>query len=103
MKIIIAGAGEVGFHLAKLLSYESQEITLIDLNKDSLVYADTHLDIKVIKGDATSISVLKDARILNSDLFISVTHLKLPTLQLVFWQNSWVPNELLQEFRIQNL
>jgi len=73
MKIIIAGAGEVGFHLAKLLSYESQEITLIDLNKDSLVYADTHLDIKVIKGDATSISVLKDARSLNSDLFISVT------------------------------
>ena len=73
MKIIIAGAGEVGFHLAKLLSYESQEITLIDLNKDSLVYAHTHLDIKVIKGDATSISVLKDARILNSDLFISVT------------------------------
>ena len=73
MKIIIAGAGEVGFHLAKLLSYESQEITLIDLNKDSLAYADTHLDIKVIKGDATSISVLKDARILNSDLFISVT------------------------------
>ena len=73
MKIIIAGAGEVGFHLAKLLSYESQEITLIDLNKESLVFADTHLDIKVIRGDATSISVLKEARILNSDLFISVT------------------------------
>ncbi len=36
MKIIIAGAGEVGFHLAKLLSFESQEITLIDTNKDSL-------------------------------------------------------------------
>lgn len=30
MKIIIAGAGEVGFHLAKLLSYEAQDITLID-------------------------------------------------------------------------
>lgn len=73
MKIIIAGAGEVGFHLAKLLSYESQEITLIDLDKEGLAYADNHLDIKVIKGDATSISVLKDARVLNSDLFISVT------------------------------
>lgn len=73
MKIIIAGAGEVGFHLAKLLSYESQEITLIDNDKESLAYADNHLDIKVIKGDATSISALKDARILNSDLFISVT------------------------------
>ncbi|MDG1015136.1 MAG: Trk system potassium transporter TrkA [Flavobacteriaceae bacterium] len=73
MKIIIAGAGEVGFHLAKLLSYESQEITLIDLDKEGLAYADNHLDIKVITGDATSISVLKDARVLNSDLFISVT------------------------------
>lgn len=73
MKIIIAGAGEVGFHLAKLLSYESQEITLIDTNKDSLAYADTHLDIKVIKGDATSISILKEARVYNSDLLIAVT------------------------------
>ncbi len=73
MKIIIAGAGEVGFHLAKLLSYESQEITLIDPDKDSLVYADTHLDIKVIRGDATSIAVLKDARVESSDLFIAVT------------------------------
>ena len=51
MKIIIAGAGEVGFHLAKLLSYESQEITLIDTRKDSLGYAGEHLDIKTIKGD----------------------------------------------------
>ena len=73
MKIIIAGAGEVGFHLAKLLSYESQEITLIDTNKESLAYADNHLDIKVIKGDATSISNLKEARVHISDLVIAVT------------------------------
>ncbi|GAA4812784.1 Trk system potassium transporter TrkA [Litoribaculum gwangyangense] len=73
MKIIIAGAGEVGFHLAKLLSYESQEITLIDINKESLAYADTHLDIKVIRGDATSIGILKDAKVESSDLFIAVT------------------------------
>ena len=73
MKIIIAGAGEVGFHLAKLLSYESQEITLIDSKKDSLIYADTHLDIKVVKGDATSIAILKDSRVDNADLFIAVT------------------------------
>ncbi|MCB4808680.1 Trk system potassium transporter TrkA [Tamlana sp. 62-3] len=73
MKIIIAGAGEVGFHLAKLLSYESQEITLIDIDKDSLAYADTHLDIKVIRGDATSRAILKDARIEDSELFIAVT------------------------------
>ncbi|WP_149277359.1 Trk system potassium transporter TrkA [Pareuzebyella sediminis] len=73
MKIIIAGAGEVGFHLAKLLSYESQDITLIDTNKESLAYADTHLDIRVLRGDATSISVLKDAQVQTSDLVIGVT------------------------------
>ncbi len=73
MKIIIAGAGEVGFHLAKLLSYESQDITLIDTNKESLSYAEGHLDIRVLRGDATSISVLNDANVAQSDLVIGVT------------------------------
>tara|TARA_R110002049_G_scaffold215653_1_gene387179 strand:- start:1646 stop:2995 length:1350 start_codon:yes stop_codon:yes gene_type:complete len=73
MKIIIAGAGEVGFHLAKLLSFESQDITLIDTYKESLAYADSHLDIRVLKGDATSVSVLKDAQVEKSDLVIGVT------------------------------
>lgn len=73
MKIIIAGAGEVGFHLAKLLSYESQDITLIDTDKESLVYADNHLDIRVLRGNATSISILKDAQVQNSELVIGVT------------------------------
>ena len=73
MKIIIAGAGEVGFHLAKLLSFESQEITLIDFDKERLNYAETHLDIKVVSGDITSVSVLKSSNISSADLFISVT------------------------------
>jgi len=73
MKIIIAGAGEVGFHLAKLLSFESQDITLIDTNRESLSYADSHLDIRVVRGNATSISVLKDAYVKETDLFIGVT------------------------------
>lgn len=73
MKIIIAGAGEVGFHLAKLLSFESQNITLIDTNREALANADTHLDIRVIRGDCTSISVLHDARVKETDLVIAVT------------------------------
>lgn len=82
MKIIIAGAGEVGFHLAKLLSYESQDITLIDSNKESLSYADNHLDIRAIKGDATSISVLEDARVSQSHLLIAVTSSETTNLTL---------------------
>jgi len=73
MKIIIAGAGEVGFHLAKLLSYESQDITLIDVNRESLSRADAQLDIRAIKGDATSIAMLRDAEVESTDLVIAVT------------------------------
>ena len=73
MKIIIAGSGEVGSHLAKLLSYESQEITLIDSNDEKLTFPNSQLDIKVVQGDCTSISVLNNANISESDLFIGVT------------------------------
>jgi trk system potassium uptake protein TrkA len=73
MKIVIAGAGEVGFHLAKLLSFESQDITLVDINRENLIYADTHLDIRTIRGNATSVSVLKEAQVKNVDLIIAVT------------------------------
>ena len=73
MNIIIAGAGEVGFHLSKLLSYESHNITLIDRNKEPLLYADTRLDIKTVQADSTSISSLKDAGIEDTDLLIAVT------------------------------
>lgn len=73
MKVIIAGAGEVGFHLAKLLSYESHNIVLIDIDKDRLAYADKNLDIKTIYGDATSLSLLNSANVAQTDLLISVT------------------------------
>ena len=73
MKIIIAGAGEVGFHLAKLLSFESLDITLIDPNKERLNYAESHLDIRTIRGDASSLSLIREAEVDQSDLFIAVT------------------------------
>lgn len=73
MKIIIAGAGELGTHLAKLLSFEFLDITLIDNNQDTLAYAKSHLDIRIIKGNATSIGVLKDADVQNTGLIIAVT------------------------------
>ena len=73
MKIIIAGAGEVGYHLAKLLSIESQDITLIDNNESSINIAEKKLDIKTIEGDSTSLTVLKKADVQNSDLLVSLT------------------------------
>ena len=43
------------------------------MDKERLAYAETHLDIKVVKGDITSVSVLKESNIANADLFVSVT------------------------------
>ncbi len=73
MKIVIAGAGEVGSHLAKMLSSENHELTLIDNNDKKLeVLANRH-DLLTIFGNATSIKDLKHAGVENVDLFIAVT------------------------------
>jgi trk system potassium uptake protein TrkA len=73
VKIIIAGAGEVGFHLAKLLSSESQDIVLIDNGQKVLGRAQSELDVFVIKGNATSLKVLEEAEVSQADLLIAVT------------------------------
>jgi trk/ktr system potassium uptake protein len=76
MKVIIAGAGDVGFHLAKLLAQESHDIVLIDKNTKRLDYADNHLDIMAVRGDATSYKTLKEANISKADLLIAVTSMQ---------------------------
>lgn len=73
MKIVIAGAGEVGFHLAKLLTLESQDIILLDQDSEVLQYAENHLDIITEKGDATSFNTLRALNIDKVDVFIAVT------------------------------
>jgi len=73
MKIIIAGDGEVGFYLAKLLVYEFQDITLIDTQQDKLDFADKNLGITTILGDSTSFKILKQAGIESANLLIAVT------------------------------
>lgn len=73
MKIILAGGGEVGRHIAKLLSYENHEIILIDIDQETLDNAFNHLDILPVKGDAASRSVLHQAEVGKADLYMAVT------------------------------
>lgn len=73
MKIVIAGAGDIGFHLASLLAKENQDITLIDSNGSILDYAGTHLDVLTIKGDSASLDILQKAEVEKAHLFIGVT------------------------------
>ena len=73
MKIIIAGAGDVGYHLAKLLSNEAQDIYIIDQDTDKLDYINSSIDVITIKGDATSISLLKKIGLQTVDILLAVT------------------------------
>lgn len=73
MRIIIAGAGDVGFHLAKLLAYESHDINIIDMDDDRLQYISNHLDVHTTKGNSTSYRILDEAGVAKADLLISVT------------------------------
>lgn len=73
MKIIIAGAGEVGYYLAKLLEKEYRDITLIDTQKEKLAFVEKNLGIATVLGDSISYSVLNEANIKNADLLIAVT------------------------------
>jgi len=73
MKIIIAGVGDLGFHLARFLAYEDQDITLIDKDESRLEYATSYLDVLTVRGSSTSISVLEQAQVGKSDLLIAVT------------------------------
>jgi len=74
MRIIIAGAGEVGTHLAKMLSNENHEIILIDPEQERLKPIDGTLDVLTHEGSATSIKILQDSMKKKTDLFIAVTH-----------------------------
>lgn len=73
MKIVIAGAGEVGTHLAKLLSRENQDIILIDTNQERLAVMDATCNLLTLRGSPISFKVLREARVSTCDLFIAVT------------------------------
>ena len=72
MKIVIAGAGEVGSHLAKMLSNESNEITVIDMDNDRLDALRTNTDVITVEGNPSAIKVLQEAGVATADLFIAV-------------------------------
>ncbi len=73
MKIVIAGAGEVGMHLAKLLSREEQDVILIDKDSERLATIDANYNLMTLQGSPTSFSVQHEARVERCDLFIAVT------------------------------
>ena len=72
MKIVIEGAGEVGSHLARILSREANEISIIDIDQKRLDNLSADTDVITVQGTPSSIKVLKKAGVPDADLFIAV-------------------------------
>lgn len=73
MRIVIAGAGEVGTHLAKMLSNEEQNIVLMDADAKKLERAAHHLEVLPVEGIPTQLTDLERAHVEGADLFVAVT------------------------------
>ncbi|MBF0451321.1 MAG: Trk system potassium transporter TrkA [Candidatus Magnetomorum sp.] len=73
MKVVIIGAGEVGFHIASRIAYERKEVVVIDTNEDALRRVSEAIDVQVIKGSGSSPSVLKQAGIEDANIVLAVT------------------------------
>jgi len=74
MNILIVGAGEVGFHLAKRLSAEKHNVTVLEKNPEKAKYAEEHLDALVMVGSGSSLEDLKNANIEQADVFAGLSN-----------------------------
>ncbi len=73
MKVIIVGGGEVGFHIARRLSSESQDVVLIDKDPEKVNRINEELDIQAIPGSGTSPGMLKNSGIKDADMLVAAT------------------------------
>lgn len=73
MKIIIVGAGEVGFHIAQRVSVEGHDVVLIDKDPQQIRRVADNLDVQALVGSGTSPRLLKEAGIVDADMLVAVT------------------------------
>ncbi len=74
MKAIIIGAGEVGFHTAKLLTVDNNDVVLIDESEEACQRVNEQLDLQTLCGPGASPVLLQDAGISDAELIIAVTN-----------------------------
>ncbi len=74
MKIIIIGAGEVGYQIAKILSSENQDVTIIEKNDEICQFVQNNLDVLTISGNGANTRILEEAGIKQTDMIIAVTN-----------------------------
>ena len=74
MKIVIVGAGEVGFHIASRLSLENKDVIVVEKNADALRRISENLDVQTVEGSGSSPAMLEQAGIKGADILLAVTN-----------------------------
>jgi len=74
LKVVIVGAGEVGFHIASRLAVENKDVVVIDNDPNAIRRVSDNIDVQVIRGSGSSPAVLEDAGIKNAEILLAVTN-----------------------------
>lgn len=74
MKIVIAGAGEVGFHIASHLAHENKDVVVIDKDPEALRRVSDNIDVQVLLGSGVSPVILEEAGLKSADILLAVTN-----------------------------
>ncbi len=73
MKVIICGAGQVGYHIASYLASEQNDVTVIDQAPELIARVNEALDVQAFVGNASQPDVLENAGAADADMIIAVT------------------------------
>lgn len=92
MRIVIVGAGEVGFHIAERLSSENKDVVIIDLRAEALKRVSEHLDVQTIQGSGSSPRVLEEAGVKGADILLAVTNSDETNLVATLFANLVAPH-----------
>lgn len=74
VKVLIVGAGEVGFHIANRIAHENKDVVVIDKNPDAIRRISDNIDVQVMVGSGSSPVVLEEAGIREADILLAVTN-----------------------------
>lgn len=91
LKIVIIGAGEVGFHVAQRLTLENKEVVVIDHDEDALARVKEHLDVQTLQGSGSNPRILKEAGIGEAEILLAVTNIDETNLIACIFANLLAP------------
>ncbi len=72
-RVLVLGAGEIGFNLAQRLSKENRQVVIVDCNPAKILAVQTNLDVQVLQGSASNPAVLREAGAEDAGIVVAVT------------------------------